>query len=191
MAHCTKCGAELPDTAQFCQKCGQQQVAPPPGAGFRPPAPPYQPATTGLSENAAATLSYVLGWLTGIIFFLIDKRPYVRFHAAQSIVTFGGLHVVRLVLGMIFGLGWAFGPFGGYGVEHFAGFGVGLMLLGARTGVVRPVDRVHDQGVPRPALHGPHSRRHCCQLSWELICGRDCWCTSWFWKSRRIAVVAR
>ena len=130
MAHCTKCGSELPDNAQFCQKCGQPQGVAPSNPGFRPPSPPYQPATAGLSENAAATLSYVLGWLTGIIFYLIDKRPYVRFHAAQSIVTFGGLHVIRLVLGMIFGVGWAFGPFGGYGAGHFAGFGLGLMLLG-------------------------------------------------------------
>jgi uncharacterized membrane protein len=132
MAHCTKCGAEVSDTAQFCQKCGQPQVAAPPNPGWRPPAPPYQPATSGLSENAAATLSYVLGWLTGIIFYLIDNRPYVRFHAAQSIVTFGGLHIIRAMVGVMFGLGWAFGgwgPWGGYGVGHFAGFGLGLTLL--------------------------------------------------------------
>lgn len=132
MAHCTKCGAEVPETAQFCQKCGQPQVGAPPNPAFRPAAPPYQPATSGLSENAAATLSYVLGWLTGIIFFLIDNRPYVRFHAAQSIVTFGGLHVIRAVVGVMFGLGWwhaGFGPFGGYGVGHFGGFGIGVMLL--------------------------------------------------------------
>ncbi len=131
MVHCTKCGAELPDTAQFCQKCGQPQGVAPPNPGFRPPAPPYQPATAGLSENAAATLSYALGWLTGIIFYLIDKRPYVRFHAAQSIVTFGGLSIIHRVVAVMFGLGWAFGgfsPFGGYG--HFAGFGFGIMLLG-------------------------------------------------------------
>src|ERR1039458_7612401 len=130
MAHCTKCGSELPDTAQFCQKCGQPQVAPPSNPGFRPPSPPYQPATAGLSENAAATLSYVLGWLTGIIFFLIDKRPYVRFHAAQSIVTFGGLHIIRVVLAMIFGFGFFFG--GGYGHRGYGtlgGFGFGIALL--------------------------------------------------------------
>lgn len=133
MAHCTKCGAEVPESAQFCQKCGQPQVgATPPNPGFQAPGPPYQPATAGLSENAAATLSYVLGWLTGIIFFLIDRRPYVRFHAAQSIVTFGGLHIIRAMIGGLFGLGWAFrgwGPWGGYGVGHFAGFGMGLTLL--------------------------------------------------------------
>jgi uncharacterized membrane protein len=130
MAHCTKCGTQLPDTAQFCQSCGQPQGVAPPDLRFRPTTPPYQPAASGLSEQVAATLSYVLGWLTGIIFYVIDSRPYVRFHAAQSIVTFGGLHIIRSVLGMMFGLGWAFGglgPFGG--ARHFAGFGLGLMLL--------------------------------------------------------------
>lgn len=121
MVHCTKCGAELPEAAQFCQKCGQQQGALPASPVFRPPTAPYQPAASGLSENVAATLSYVLGWLTGIIFYLIDSRPYVRFHAAQSIVTFGGLHIIRVVVGMVFGVGWGFG--------HFAGFGLGLMLI--------------------------------------------------------------
>lgn len=127
MAHCTKCGAEVPDTAQFCQKCGQPQVGASPNPGFRPPTPPYQPATAGLSENAAATLSYALGWVTGIIFYLIDHRPYVRFHAAQSIVTFGGLHVIRAIVGVMFGLGWWHG--GAYGFGHFGGFGVRVALL--------------------------------------------------------------
>jgi len=52
-------------------------------------------------------MCYALGWITGIIFFLIDGRPMVRFHAAQSIVTFGGLHILRMVLGMPFGVGWS------------------------------------------------------------------------------------
>jgi uncharacterized membrane protein len=59
------------------------------------------PATDGLTENVAGLLCYLLGWLTGIIFLLIDKRPWVRFHAAQSIVVFGGLFVIRLGLGMM------------------------------------------------------------------------------------------
>ena len=77
------------------------------------------------------TLSYVLGRFNAIIYFLIDSCPYVRFHAAQSIVTFGGLHIVRALIGVMFGLGWWYGgfrPFGGYGVGHFAGFGIGITL---------------------------------------------------------------
>ena len=127
MPHCTRCGTEVPETAQFCQKCGQPQVGAPPNPGYRSAAPPYQPATSGLSENAAATLSYVLGWLTGIIFYLIDRRPYVRFHAAQSIVTFGGLHIIRAIVAMMFGLGWWWG--GSHGFGRYGGFGVGVPLL--------------------------------------------------------------
>jgi uncharacterized membrane protein len=70
------------------------------------------PAASGLQENVAGLLCYVLGWLTGIVFLLIDKRPFVRFHAAQSIVIFGALFVIRLILifaisGSLFGF-WAF-----------------------------------------------------------------------------------
>jgi uncharacterized membrane protein len=123
MVHCQKCGAELSPYARFCNKCGQEQ-----------PASAVQPVATqsGLSENAAATLSYVLGWITGIIFFLIDRRPFVRFHAAQSIVTFGGLHLIRLVIGGIFGFGWFWGGWGGYGDfpgRHFGGFGIAIFLF--------------------------------------------------------------
>jgi uncharacterized membrane protein len=78
----------------------------------------------GLSENAAALLSYVLGWLTGLLVFLIDKRPYVRFHAAQSLVVFGALHVIQVVITIIFGLGWGFGSVGP--THHL---GAGLILL--------------------------------------------------------------
>jgi uncharacterized membrane protein len=68
---------------------------------------------SGLSENVAGLLCYVLGWITGLVFFLIDKRPYVRFHAAQSLVVFGGLHILRIVLAMMFRVSWWFG--GGIG----------------------------------------------------------------------------
>jgi uncharacterized membrane protein len=54
--------------------------------------------TSGLQENVAGLLCYVLGWLTGLIFLLIDKRPFVRFHAAQSIVVFGALFVIQMII---------------------------------------------------------------------------------------------
>jgi len=58
---------------------------------------------TGMKENLAGLLCYVLGWLTGLIFFFIDKRPFVQFHARQSIVLFGGLQLIGIVVGMFFG----------------------------------------------------------------------------------------
>jgi len=66
----------------------------------RPTAPsPGGVSSTGLQESTAAGLSYVAGWVTGLIFFLMEKSsPYVRFHAAQSLVVFGALAVASMIL---------------------------------------------------------------------------------------------
>lgn len=53
---------------------------------------------TGLNKNTAGALSYVLGPITGVIFLVLEKDPYVRFHSMQSIVTFVGLFILDLVL---------------------------------------------------------------------------------------------
>ena len=52
---------------------------------------------TGIAENVAGMLCYLLGWVTGLIFFLIDKRPSVQFHARQSIVIFGALQIIQMI----------------------------------------------------------------------------------------------
>lgn len=52
----------------------------------------------GLRKEVEAALSYVLGPVTGILFFLIEKDPFVRFHAMQSIVTFGALFLLQWLL---------------------------------------------------------------------------------------------
>tara|TARA_B100001939_G_C16943841_1_gene619391 strand:+ start:428 stop:766 length:339 start_codon:yes stop_codon:yes gene_type:complete len=55
--------------------------------------------STGIEENIAGLLCYLLGWITGLIFLLIEKKNQtVRFHAMQSIVTFGGLQVLGFLL---------------------------------------------------------------------------------------------
>jgi len=59
-------------------------------------------ATFGLDENIASALTYVLGFITGIIFILVEKEnKTVRFHAMQSNLTFGGLFVIQIVLSFI------------------------------------------------------------------------------------------
>ena|SRR3989344_3860392 len=55
-------------------------------------------SATGLSSNVAGALSYVLGPITGIIFLMLEKDPFVRFHAMQSIVVFGGLFVIQALM---------------------------------------------------------------------------------------------
>lgn len=50
------------------------------------------PSSTGLEPRVAAALSYLIGWVTGILFFVLEERSrYVRFHAMQSIIALGGL----------------------------------------------------------------------------------------------------
>ncbi|MFC2062907.1 DUF4870 domain-containing protein [Chloroflexota bacterium] len=67
-------------------------------------------STTGLEPNVAGLLCYLGAWITGIIFFIIEqKSKFVRFHALQSIVTFGGLAVVGAILGWIPLVGSFFG----------------------------------------------------------------------------------
>ena len=62
----------------------------------------------GLEENVAGLLSYVLGWLTGLIFLLAEKKSkFVRFHALQSIMTFLPLSVLAWLLGWIGGYGYS------------------------------------------------------------------------------------
>ena len=84
-------------------------------AGYQQPGGQYpgQPAGSGLAENVASGLSYVLTWLTGLIFFLVDKRPEVRFHAMQAIAygviwTLVGVVGPRLPgpLDLLFSLVW-------------------------------------------------------------------------------------
>jgi len=58
--------------------------------------------STGLEANVAGLLCYVLGWISGLVFFLIEKEnKFVRFHAMQSIIVFGILHAAMYVLSWI------------------------------------------------------------------------------------------
>jgi len=56
----------------------------------------------GLEPNVAGLLCYLLGWVTGLIILLLEKEnEFVRFHAMQSIITFGGLTVIYIVLSIL------------------------------------------------------------------------------------------
>jgi len=58
--------------------------------------------STGLQENVAGLLCYILGWITGIIFLMIEKdNKIVRFHAWQSIFVFGALTILGFIFGWI------------------------------------------------------------------------------------------
>jgi uncharacterized membrane protein len=61
-------------------------------------APESDKTSTGLEQNTAALLAYLFTWVTGLIFYLIEKdNKYVRFHAMQSIL-FGFAMIIAGVL---------------------------------------------------------------------------------------------
>jgi uncharacterized membrane protein len=79
---------------------GQQQYGQP---GYQQPfgAPGVANTSLGLTQNVASGLSYVFGWVSGLIIFLTEKQNrLVRFHAMQSILFFGGLSVANILLGI-------------------------------------------------------------------------------------------
>ena len=58
--------------------------------------------SSGLSENAAGLLCYVLGWISGIVFLIVEPHnKLVRFHAFQSIIIFSILTFIGIVFSPI------------------------------------------------------------------------------------------
>ena len=145
MAFCAKCGAALTEGAPFCGSCGAPSEAAAPGA----PAPAAAAATPGaMASNVAGLLAYVLGFITGIIFLILEpynKDKFIRFHAFQSIffnvamivfwiaytivstvlgfVSFGILGIVMAILGLLIFLGilvyWVFLMYKAYNNEKY------------------------------------------------------------------------
>lgn len=89
MPFCQKCGAQ--GEGNFCPACGAPRTS--------AAAPSSAPAQ--LDDNLVAALCYALGVLTGILFLVLEpynRNRAIRFHAFQSIFTFGGIFVVSACL---------------------------------------------------------------------------------------------
>jgi uncharacterized membrane protein len=82
-------------------------------------------SSTGLDSNVAGLLCYVGAWISGIVFIILERNDwFVRFHALQSIITFGALSVFGAILGVI--------PFIGdflSGVVGIVGFILWIVLM--------------------------------------------------------------
>ena len=66
-----------------------------------------KPEGTGLSDNAAGALCYVLWWITGIIFLILEpKNKTIRFHAFQSIIVFGVISILQIIFFWVPVLNW-------------------------------------------------------------------------------------
>ncbi|HEX4024397.1 MAG TPA: DUF4870 domain-containing protein [Steroidobacteraceae bacterium] len=79
------------------------------------------------SERKYYRSSVLRGWVTGLIFFLIDKRPFVRFHATQSVVVFGGVNLAYIILTNILVTGFRAA---GLGFFSFSRLLLGALSLG-------------------------------------------------------------
>lgn len=150
MPFCPKCGTNV--NGSFCGNCGTAiGAAPPP-----PQSPPYSapppgaaPAATGLTENMACALCYLLSFITGIIFLALapyNQSARVRFHAWQAIL-FGvawflfwivfsfvtafipGMYLMFAMVRSLIGLAgfafWLFLMYKAYQGEHFEIPGIG------------------------------------------------------------------
>ncbi|HEY7415178.1 MAG TPA: helix-turn-helix domain-containing protein [Ktedonobacteraceae bacterium] len=73
-----------------------------------------------------ASLSYLLGWISGLfLFLLVREKRFVRFHSLQSLLFFGGSHVLSITLLVLLSVTEA---------EHeswqkYLGAGLALLLL--------------------------------------------------------------
>jgi uncharacterized membrane protein len=135
---CTKCGAQVDETAKFCKKCGAR-LAPTQSPGYSAPTinnqpsnyqeplgfgaaqppyqqpyqPPYQgpPSQADLKPNVAGMLCYPLSFITGILFLVLtpySRDRFVRFHAWQSIFFFLAMFVLSFAVGLLPGFLWFF-----------------------------------------------------------------------------------
>lgn len=108
MAFCAACGAAVNDGAAFCAGCGKavasQPVAQTAGIAVAVQTAPTQPAVTSLTPNVAAALAYILGFITGIVFLVLEpykQNRFVRFHAMQSILYSAAAIVFRIGWGIL------------------------------------------------------------------------------------------
>lgn len=80
---------------------------------------PFELTSLGMRARTAAWLCYLFNWVTGIIFFLLERENrFVRFHAMQSILFFGTISILESIsryfeMLFIYGFGVAYFNVGG------------------------------------------------------------------------------
>jgi uncharacterized membrane protein len=93
----------------FEQQQAQQQEAYRPefqSAQMNGQVPGYSPLFSAAQPldgaRLGAALSYGLGWLSGLLFFLFaGENRYIRFHALQSIAFFGAINLLDMIVPLL------------------------------------------------------------------------------------------
>lgn len=117
MAFCPNCGSQA--SGAYCPNCGTAIGGSAGSASSYGTSAGTTAGAGGLSQNAASTLCYALGFITGIIFLVLapyNQNRTIKFHAWQSIFLslavliltiilplFG--HLLGLVLSLVVNLG--------------------------------------------------------------------------------------
>jgi uncharacterized membrane protein len=120
MPFCASCGS--PVEGRFCAKCGTPLGSAAPAGGTPAATPlgagvPAPAAGAGLTENAAAALCYVLTFITGILFLVLEpynRNRTIRFHAFQAIFLGVAWIVLWIAIGILFAMMGSVGFFFGY-----------------------------------------------------------------------------
>jgi uncharacterized membrane protein len=96
MSSCQSCGAALSADTRFCQSCGSpteikvgvSTTAVESAAAVAVMPAPGESGSKPMETNVVGALTYIAGFLTGIVFLVLDpykSNSFVRFHAFQSI----------------------------------------------------------------------------------------------------------
>jgi uncharacterized membrane protein len=147
MSSCQSCGAALATDTCFCQSCGSPTeikvgVSRTPVEGSTAVAVmslPAEPGSKTMDTNLVGALTYLAGFITGIIFLVLDpykSNSFVRFHAFQSIffnVAWGAFWIVWMIVSAVLAPLTA-GVFGLIALPSmliftFAGFGIWIFLM--------------------------------------------------------------
>ena len=83
----------------------------------------HRMTTLGIDEHLERVLAYSLFWVSGLVLFFVEKNQNVRWHAMQSMITFGTFSLLFFGVSMLNSmLSWI--PILGLLIS----FGLGLLL---------------------------------------------------------------
>jgi len=115
MSACQSCGSVLTEETRFCHSCGTptelrsdvSESAAGNSVGVAVMPPPAETISKTIDTNVVGALTYLAGFVTGIVFLVLDpykSNSFVRFHAFQSIffnVAWFAFWIVWMILSAV------------------------------------------------------------------------------------------